>query len=133
MSPSIDAGAVVLVSDVPADRIEREDVITYVESENAGSTTRVTHRVVDIETADDQLQFRTKGDANDNPDEQLVAASNVVGVVQFHVPLIGYLIAFAGSTTGLVTLVVVPATLLVVSEMWSLYTDVTESEEGETS
>ena len=130
MSPSIDAGSVVLVSEVPADSIGEGDVITYVASENADRTTRITHRVVDVQTADGTRQFRTKGDANDNPDAQLVAPSAVIGTVQFHVPLIGYLLNFAGSTTGIVTFVIVPAVLLAISEAWSLYSDAS-TEEGD--
>jgi len=133
MSPSIDAGSVVLVSEVPADSIEEGDVITYVASENANGTTRITHRVVDVETADGTPHFRTRGDANDNPDSQLVAPSAVIGTVEFHVPLVGYLINFAGSTTGLITFVIVPAVLLAISEAWSLYAATDKPEEGETS
>lgn len=132
MSPSINAGSVVLVSEIPADRIGEGDVITYVGSENADRTTRITHRVVDVQTADGTRQFRTKGDANDNSDAQLVAPSAVIGTVQFHVPLLGYLINFAGSTIGLITFVIVPAILLAISEAWSLYSDAS-TEEGEIS
>ncbi|WEL20377.1 signal peptidase I [Halorhabdus sp. BNX81] len=123
MSPSIDAGSVVFVSEVPTDSIEEGNVITYVASENADGTTRITHRVVDVETADGNRQFRTKGDANDEPDGQLVAASAVIGTVQFHIPLLGYVLNFASSTTGVIALVIVPAVLLGVSEAWSLYVD----------
>ena len=130
MSPTINAGSVVVVSDVSPDSIERGDVITYVASEQATETTRITHRVVDIQTTEGQRQFRTKGDANDNPDNQLVAGSAVIGVVQFHIPYLGYLIDFAGSPLGLVALVVVPALLLAVSEAWALYRQASGEESG---
>jgi len=126
MSPAIDAGAVVVVNEVQTDRIGDGDVITYVDSRSADGTTRVTHRVVDVETVDGERQFRTKGDANDDPDPQPVAPSAVIGVVGFHIPLVGYLIEFVGSPTGLITFVVVPAILLAVSEAWSLYNSVGE-------
>jgi len=132
MSPAINAGSVVVVSEVPADRIAEGDVITYVDSQSADGTTRVTHRVVDVETTDGGRQFRTQGDANDDPDPQPVSSSAVIGVVGFHIPLVGYLIDFAGSTTGLISLVVVPAILLAVSEAWSFYIELKEqnSENG---
>ncbi|WP_135662574.1 signal peptidase I [Halorhabdus rudnickae] len=123
MSPTINAGSVVVVSEVQSDRIEKGDVITYVDSRSADGTTRITHRVVDIEMVDGQQQFRTQGDANESPDPRPVPSTAVIGVVGFHIPLVGYLIEFAGSTTGLITLIVVPAILLAVSEAWSLYSD----------
>lgn len=117
MSPAIGAGSVVYVNDISADQIQTEDVITY-RSNSAGS--RVTHRVVDVVERDGQRQFRTKGDANEEPDPDLVAPSQVVGRVSFHVPLIGYGVSFAGTTVGTMLLVVVPAVLLIVTELRDL-------------
>lgn len=118
MSPAIDAGAVVFVDGVPTDRIETGDVITYEQGGADGN--RVTHRVVEVVERDGERQFRTKGDANEDPDPQPVPASRVIGVVGFHVPLIGYVTSFAQTRLGILALVVVPAVLLVVSEMWDL-------------
>lgn len=126
MSPSIDAGAVVFVSETSAEAIDRGDVITYTDQASGGTT--ITHRVVGIETQDGERLFRTQGDANANPDSTLVSAGAVVGVVQFHIPLIGYLIDFAGSTLGTVTLILIPAVLLGASELWSLYRDASSTE-----
>lgn len=65
---------------------------------------------------------RLSEDANEGPDQALVPAENVVGVVQFHVPYVGYVVQFANSDRGLLALVVVPAVLLAGSEVWSLWT-----------
>ncbi|WP_181686286.1 signal peptidase I [Halorhabdus salina] len=127
MSPSIQAGSVVLVSEVPTDTIESSDVITFQERKNDGTKTRVTHRVVDVISDGETQQFRTQGDANSNPDPQLVSANSVIGVVQFHLPLIGYLFDFADSPIGIAALIIVPAVLLVGFEARDLYRAVTES------
>jgi len=119
MSPAIDAGSVVFVSTIPQADISEGDVITYDRSPG-GTTSRVTHRVVGVTEQDGQRHFRTKGDANEDPDPELVPASAVVGVVTFSVPSIGYVITFAQSQLGLLTLVIVPALLLVVLEVWDL-------------
>lgn len=116
MSPAIKAGAVVFVSDVPTDQIEEGDVVTY----ERGDSQPVTHRVVDVVREDGERQFVTKGDANEDADSTPVSANAVVGTVSFHVPLIGYVVAFAGTDLGLVTLVVIPAALLVVLEVRDL-------------
>lgn len=125
MSPAIEAGGVVFVSEVPAERIGENDVITF---EQPGGDQRVTHRVVEVIEGDGEPRFRTKGDANEDPDPEVVAPSQVIGKVAFSVPLIGYVIAFANTDLGLLTLVVLPALLLVVLEIRDILSG---TEEGE--
>ncbi|MFW5949996.1 MAG: signal peptidase I, partial [archaeon] len=120
MSPSIGAGSVVFVGEVSTEDIEKGDVITFERSAQSPPE-RVTHRVVEVVEQDGDRTFRTKGDANENQDQELVSADQFVGRVQFHVPLIGYGVAFAGSQLGIVALVIVPALLLIVTEVWDLY------------
>lgn len=124
MSPAMEAGDVVFVAEVPPERIEEGDVITFEPPAGHGEygTDRVTHRVVEVVERDDGLYFRTQGDANEEPDRALVPAKNVVGRVSIHVPELGHAVLFAGSDTGLLTLVVVPAVLLGLDELYSLWT-----------
>jgi len=129
MSPAIGAGDLVMVNDVETDDIDNGDIITFRTGDEA---TTVTHRVVDISREDDITLFTTKGDANEEPDSEPVAAENVVGRVWFSVPLLGYVVAFAGSQMGLVALVVIPAVALIASEVWALYQSA-ESDDSEPS
>lgn len=119
MSPAIDAGDVVFVYETPPEQISEGDVVTF-EQAGAGDSDRVTHRVVEVVEGDGERQFRTKGDANESPDPSPVSPSQVIGVVGFHVPYMGYVTAFAQSGLGVVALVVVPAVLLVVLEVRDL-------------
>jgi signal peptidase len=129
MSPAIQAGDIVFITDVEPAAIEEGDVITF-ESNGvvADEGDRVTHRVVDIKQQDGGLYFRTKGDANDSPDNRRVPAEDVLGHVSFHVPMIGHIIAFAGTTMGTIATVVVPAILLIVLEVRDLWRGATEEE-----
>ncbi|GAB7093603.1 hypothetical protein JCM30237_07550 [Halolamina litorea] len=122
MSPEIRAGDVVIVDDVSSDSIGVGDVITY---ESADSDERITHRVVAVDASDGERRFETKGDANEEADPRPVPASAVIGVVQFHIPLIGHVISFASSDLGLLLFVVLPASALAISEVYSLYRDAT--------
>lgn len=130
MSPEINAGALVFVGEVSPDSIQTGDVITYVDR-SRGESRRVTHRVVGIETQDGQRAFRTKGDANEEADPGLVAASSVIGAVQFHLPLVGYAINIARSPLGLIALVVIPAILLIATELRDLYSAAASDDEDE--
>lgn len=125
MSPAIGAGSVVYVNDVSASAISTDDVITF----QSGSE-RVTHRVVGVVEENGERRFRTKGDANEDPDPDLVSPSEIVGRVSFHVPYIGYVVAFAGTQLGLIALVIIPAITLIASELWALYQSA-ESEDSE--
>ncbi|WP_148415577.1 signal peptidase I [Haloferax sp. KTX1] len=126
MSPTFDAGDVVVVRDVPPADISEGDIITYREAGSAITderTDRVTHRVVAVDRSGDSPVFRTKGDANEDVDSDPVAADRVVGRVWFHVPYLGLAAQFVQSGLGLVLFVILPGALLVVTELYSLYTD----------
>ena len=119
MSPTIHAGDVVVVRDAAPASIEKGDVITFHSGEDADSVL-TTHRVVDVDRSDGRPAFQTRGDANENPDPGSVPGDQVVGRVWFHMPYVGHLVLFAQSRLGVVSLVVVPSVLLVVSEAYSL-------------
>ena len=122
MSPSINAGDVVFVGDTSPDEIDEGDVITY---ERPGESQLITHRVIEVQDEGGETTFRTQGDANEEPDPNPIPAGNVIGVVIFHLPLLGHAISFAGSDLGIVFFVIVPAVGLVVSELYDLYKDAT--------
>ncbi|KTG30959.1 signal peptidase I [Haloferax profundi] len=132
MEPSIGAGDVVIVDERPTDRISEGDVITFVPGGySSQSDVRVTHRVVDIHERADGLYFETKGDANEDPDPALVRSDRVIGVVMFHIPWFGYVVSFAGTSLGKISLVVVPAALLAVTELRALVRGTRERKEGD--
>ena len=117
MSPTFESGDVILVEDVDPETVEEGDVITYAD----GSGERTTHRVVDVVEEDGELYFQTKGDANEDPDQGLVPADAVEARHVHTLPYIGHVVLFAGSRLGIVLLMIVPGTLLMVSEAWNLY------------
>lgn len=65
--------------------IEEGQVIVF---EKNGSM--IVHRVVDIENIDGQVRYITKGDANEEIDSGFIADSNIVGIVRFKIPYVGY-------------------------------------------
>lgn len=118
MSPAIDAGSVVFVTSVPAETLSVGDVITF---RSAEANKRITHRIVEVVERDGERSFRTKGDANEEADDGLVSADQIVGRVAFSLPLVGWLLAFAQSPVGIVLFLIVPAVLLAANELWDLY------------
>lgn len=126
MAPAIGVGETVIVNDVQPAAINEGEVITFRRGETAeirrgqAGEDLVTHRVIDIKRTDDGLAFKTKGDANEEADRQLVPADAVVGRVMFTIPYIGHVIVFAGTETGFIAFVAIPIGLLILSELYDL-------------
>jgi len=104
MSHAIPLGAMVVVQREPAAAINAGDVITFATANN----TVVTHRVVG-RTAGDNPTFITQGDANPNPDPDMVPSANVIGRVVFSVPAAGAALITLSTIAG----AIVVAALLV--------------------
>jgi signal peptidase len=129
MAPAITTGSVVFVEDAPVESINEGDVITFSKS-GTGATT--THRVIEIHEAANSIRFVTKGDANEDRDPEPVYRNDVVGVVTFSIPLIGYVVTYAQTRLGWVLFVLLPVVALIGSELWQLYNalEVVEGDEG---
>jgi signal peptidase len=115
MMPTIPIGSVVAVKSVEASAIKVGDTVAFRTGTEGDKV--VTHRVVEVSNDSGALSFRTSGDANANPDANVVLAENVVGKVWFHVPFLGYLSFFATTKLGFILLIVVPGTFIITLEV----------------
>ncbi|WP_214407345.1 signal peptidase I [Pseudonocardia lacus] len=87
MRETLAPGDVVVIRPRPVERIAVGDVVTFLARDPMSSTTRVvTHRVVEVLPGP---EFRTRGDANADPDPAAVAAADVRGVMWYRVPWVG--------------------------------------------
>ena len=94
MEPAMPAGSAVFVEDVGSKAVEKGEVITFRQRASVAAgeddgTNLVTHRVVEVLEREDGRYFRTKGDANEDPDSRLVPAEALVGERTFSVPVPG--------------------------------------------
>jgi signal peptidase len=87
MEPAMYTGDIVIIAKIPADVIEEGDIIQF----RHRSGTNVMHRVIEIQETNDSTLFVTKGDNNDEPDEERVIPQNVVGKVLATIPKIGWI------------------------------------------
>lgn len=118
MAPTIPLGAVVIVQPVETNTILPSDIITFQSPEIPNSV--VTHRVVEVTLSGGERAFRTQGDANDDPDLELVPASQVLGRVMLDLPYLGYLSQFIRTRQGWFLIVIVPAGILILMELISI-------------
>lgn len=114
MEPAMSTGDMVVTEPVDPAAIHEGDIITYERGREL-----VTHRVVD-RVQDPGMAFRTKGDANEDPDQYLVDESQVRGRVMLIVPYYGYVVHKLGQGIIPLLLIIVPAALIVVNEVLKL-------------
>ncbi|HBE90465.1 MAG TPA: signal peptidase I [Candidatus Andersenbacteria bacterium] len=91
------------------------DVIAYKSLDNSGMI--VTHRIAEVRGTESNVNYVTKGDANNTPDEGLVAVEQVIGRQIFLVPYIGKALAFGKTKLGYVAFVLLPALLVIGGEI----------------
>jgi signal peptidase len=84
MSPTLDAGDVVITRDVPAEEIEVGDIIRFRRQD-----IQIIHRVVDVEKESGRYYFVTQGDAN-NVEDPPVLEGQLEGKVILIVPKVGW-------------------------------------------
>lgn len=119
MEPTLPVGGVIITRAVPVETIAVGDIVTL----NSGDTL-VTHRVVELvsKEGDPKPWFRTKGDANRDPDTNLLSpkgdrASKTV----LYIPEVGKLTAVTGNRSTFPFLVGIPALVLLAvcaREIW---------------
>lgn len=119
MEPNIKRGSVVFLKR-PEDfsRLKEDDVITYISV--ADRKTIVTHRIVEVIRDGDEVAFVTRGDANDINDFDPVPSHHIIGQVKATLPYVGYLMSFAKTGVGLITLVIIPGVLIILLELLNL-------------
>ena len=122
MEPTIPTKSVVLTA--PVHSYSSGDVITFKQS--GRDAVLVTHRIVRVEQKASDIQFITKGDANEEADGETVPSQDVIGKVLFSIPFIGAIVSLAQTQIGFLLLVIIPAVAIVYSEVLSIKKQTTQ-------
>lgn len=129
MGPTIPVGSLVavepktsLLSPQPASLAPKYNAGNVIAFRNETSPKIITtHRIVGTKIKNGEVFYQTKGDANNAPDNQLVAEKDVIGTTWFSIPFIGKLFAFTKSNIGFPLLVIFPAFLVIIFETINIY------------
>lgn len=113
MEPALPVGSVAIAQQQTAYSVG--DVITF---KRPGEKIATSHRIADISK---NGEFVTKGDANKSTDTGTVAPASITGKVFLTVPYIGYVVDFAKSPKGFLSLIVIPATIIVYEELKNIW------------
>ena len=90
MHPVFDRGSVVITEQVNDkydnyNKLKEGEIIAFKAEKNI-----VVHRLIRIVNAGDEVYYYTKGDANKEEDDYLIKKENIIGIVRFKIPYIGY-------------------------------------------
>lgn len=111
MEPDYGVGSLVYVKPVDPEQLQVGDVITF----QLGGGVRGTHRIIEVLNEDGSLSFRTKGDANEEADNNPVLPENILGQVKFTVPWLGFLVTYIQQPPGIYVAVSAAALLLLLT------------------
>ena len=111
METSIHTGDLVFVKMVDTTSLKKNDVIAF----RNETDTVTTHRIVDIVYEDGKQYFKTKGDANNTNDKNLVAMKDVEGLYVARIPKAGNFLMFMKKPIGLFVVLLV---ILVIGLLW---------------
>ena len=126
MTGTIPKGAVIYSRITPVGQLKVGDIITFTPP---GMPSAVTHRIIAIEQGPDgRPSYRTKGDFNQVADPWNPVTLNEPQQARyvFHVPVLGYVLAALGVRTVRIALIGLPAVLIALSLLWSLWREAGE-------
>lgn len=109
MEPNLPVGSVVYTQ--KKSDYKKGDVITF-----KTSSTFVTHRI--IQTLPEG--FKTKGDANNTVDSNIVSQKSIEGAQVYRVFNLGKLIMNLKTIPGFFIFIVIPALILIILELWNI-------------
>lgn len=104
MSPTINPGSLIIVKEIDSNEIKEGDIITFKGSSTSELTT---HRVVKVIDKNNNIEFQTKGDANDVLDPMLVDEGLLVGKVIFNIPYMGKVMSFINQYRVIIVILII--------------------------
>ena len=119
MEPNILTGSVVVIK--PEAMYAVNDVVTF--GADTGSSIPTTHRIIDQRIENGQTLFQTKGDANEEADQNTILPRDVIGKVVFAIPYAGYVLDFARQPIGFTLMIGIPAGIIILDELIKIGTE----------
>lgn len=117
MTPNIDVYDVVFVVRKDPSEIEIGDIVSYYSTISSIGDIPVTHRVVEKFNTNTGVSFRTKGDANQVVDNEIVMGERVIGTVRFVIPFLGRIQFFLASKGGWFIAILIPALGIIIYDI----------------
>lgn len=85
MTGTINIGDTIIYEQYKNQEIKKGDIIVF---KTRGIT--VIHRVINIENINNEIRYITKGDANEQEDDEYQTSNNIIGIKKLKIKFIGY-------------------------------------------
>jgi signal peptidase len=108
MDNAILEGDLIFIEKVDVAEISEGDIIAFYENDKI-----IAHRVVAIQMVDGTRLYTTKGDSNNTVDRNLVSEENVIGVYDFRIANMGYIIEFMQTIYGSIIAILITIAYLI--------------------
>ena len=106
MSNIFEVGDLTITKEVEENELQKGDIITFWNTEH---DTVITHRIEEITTKEDgKTVYVTKGDMNNEIDDEVVEYNQIEGEYIGHIKYIGNLILWIQKPTGLIIAFLIP-------------------------
>ncbi|MBI2021769.1 signal peptidase I [Candidatus Daviesbacteria bacterium] len=113
MQPLIPTGSIVYSQKSPS--YGKGDIVSF---ESGGVV--ITHRIIGVVKKEGGTFFKTKGDANNVSDTQLIPQNKVIGKIQFLFPYLGKLLFFLRTLPGFILMIVLPTIIFITLEILNI-------------
>jgi signal peptidase len=143
MEPELKAGQYILVKEVDTNNLKVGDVISYyytlsdLQKKELGVNENkivITHRVKEVwidPSTNAVIGLKTKGDNNILEDSWSVKPEQVIGKYDLTHPVIVKILSFFSNPLGMIILVIFPLSLILVSDIVSLFKVINEKEDDD--
>ncbi len=133
MAPKINTGDLLFLQGRDPEDIELGDVVVYDAPWEGAPDEPIVHRVVGIRYNDekDRYEFRTKGDANDDKDEDWFPEQRIRGVVIGKIPYIGWVKIVLTDYGLFIPILIILSVPLILSLIWDIIKGEEEEEKKE--
>ena len=127
MEPEYHVGSLIYIKKANVSELQVDVPITY----NLPGDIVVTHRIVEVIVDEDNptsVKYRTKGDANNGADGELVPYDSVIGMPVFTVPFLGYVSYILHTPVGFALIIAVISLFLALMFLPDLFRSLFESD-----
>ena len=128
MEPAITTGDVVIAMPIAPLDARPGDIVSFNDPGRGGKL--VTHRVRSMRLSGENVDFVTKGDANNTVEKWRIPADRQISRTVLRLPKLGHALVFARTRTGMLVLVLLPLLVLGLLEMASIWRPEAEDRAG---
>lgn len=117
MEPTVHTGAIVFTR--PEKVYKTGDIIAFKKGDIV-----ITHRIIDVESKNNSVSYKTQGDANNSEDSEPVLYQSILGHAFFNIPYLGRFVFFLKTIPGFFIFIVLPAGVFIIFEIINIKNEI---------